>query len=132
MQTWMRIAEHRVATLAGRVLFRLKLAERSDPYNDTAQCLLFESGETPPQPKSHRRVERLELAVQRLADGYELRVGEYVLDIGFDTSARRVRVASRVLADVYETAVYMGLALTEAGEVDWRPTEMAPEDFYAT
>jgi hypothetical protein len=40
-------------------------------------------------------------------------------------------VATRALPDVYEVAVYMGFAMTDAGEIDWRPTELTPEDFYA-
>jgi hypothetical protein len=40
-------------------------------------------------------------------------------------------VATRALPDVYEAAVYMGFTMTDAGEIDWRSTELTPEDFYA-
>ena len=77
------------------------------------------------------RRERMERAVRCIVGGYALRVGDYALDVGFNHSEMIVRLASHVVAEVYEIAVDMGVTVTTAGEVDWRPAELTPEDFYA-
>jgi hypothetical protein len=121
------------STAAGRVWSYLRWQERHYPYDDD-QVPLFE------EPRSRHpavsrfgktRRERMEWAVKFLRGGFELRTGDYRDDIGFDRSRKLVRVATRALPDVYEAAVYMGFTMTDAGEIDWRSTELTPEDFYA-
>jgi hypothetical protein len=120
------------STDAGLMWLRLKWHERRCPFNDD-QGELFPLPRTK-EPRSKtwgRRRERMEWAIKYLADGYTLRTGKYVLDVGFCRPKRIVRLAERVVLEVYEIAAEMGVALTVAGEIDWRATELTPEDFYA-
>ncbi len=129
MQMWMVRHGAKVRTLAGGVWRRLRRAEEWCPPKD-AQETLFEMASTPRQPGA-RRVERIERAVRFLADGFELRVDDFKRDVSWNRWARVVRLWTRVLAEEYEAAVYMGVTIGTAGEIDWRTTEMIPEDFYA-
>lgn len=124
--SWTRTTE------AGLVWWRLKWHEKRYPFNDH-QGLLFDlpPAKTPNSKRWGGRRERMEWAVKCLVEGYELRTGDYLYDVGFDRARKVIRVASRAVIDLYEVAVDMGLAITTAGEVDWRPTEAIPEDFYA-
>lgn len=128
MRTWYQ--HGRVRTFIGGFLMRLTYVERNDPYYDTEQGELFELGAAAKQRRT-RRIERMELAVQRLSEGHTLRVADnYKYDVSFNFWRREVRVATRVLAEAHEVATYMG-AFKIAGEIDWRATEMMPEDYYA-
>jgi hypothetical protein len=124
--------QHRRTTDAGIMWWRLKWHEWRYPFNDH-QELLFDlpPTKTPSSKRWGGRRERMEWAVKRLTEGYELRAGDYLYDIGFDRERKVVRVATRAVIDLYEVAVDMGLAITSAGEIDWRLTEVTPEDFYA-
>lgn len=121
----------RRTTEAGLVLFRLRYYERTYRFNDDQETL-FDLAERTGVPKTGLgRRERMEAAVRHIVGGYALRVGDYALDVGFNHSEMIVRLASHVVAEVYEIAVDMGVTVTTAGEVDWRPAELTPEDFYA-
>jgi hypothetical protein len=123
-----------IRTLAGGVWWRLKRYERSYPFDDDAQVPIFDGLRSRKDPRTSwygRSVERVERAVWAIAAGWELRVGDYAYTIGFDRIRKIVRITNDATADVYDAAVYMGVALMNAGEIDWRATDMAPEDFYA-
>lgn len=118
-------------TKAGLMWYRLQWHERRYRFNDDQETL-FDLTERTGAPKTGPcRRERMEHAIRLIIDGYALHVGDYALDVGFNHSKQIVRLASHVIAEVYEIAVDMGVTLTSAGEVDWRPTEITPEDFYA-
>lgn len=127
-----RAGAFKVFSMAGWMWWRLVWHERRYPFNDDQETLF----DLPPigTPRSKRwgkRRERMEWAIQLLSKGYTLHVGKYSLDVGFNRTKQIVRLADRVVLEVYEIAAEMGLALTSAGEIDWRGTELTPEDFYA-
>ena len=144
MWEWYQYFDHdrptRIRTLAGGARWRLKRAEGYDDGNGGwNQASLFDEPLLRGRTRG-RRVELLERAVTEIADhGWLLKIGDYARDVSFyrrwprsaaDPPPSEVRVRSTVLADLWEAAIYMRKTIS-VGEIDWRMTEMTPEDFYA-
>lgn len=121
---------YRWPTAAGWMWHRLRRGEQKRGDDDPDQQQLFDTSPVR-QPKGSR-TGRIELAAKRVGKGFTLRIRDhYTYDVGFGREGDRgvVRIATRAAAEFFEAAAYMGVSIPT--DLDWRPTDMLPEDFYA-
>ncbi len=123
-----------IPTRAGYVWLLLRgIMRRPDPDGDPDQAELFD---LPPVRRTRMsRAMHLERAVVHIVEHkWRLIVGDFKRDVALDRwgsgEGPTVRVASRALPDLWETAIYMRKTI-DAGDLDWRHNELTPEAFYA-